>query len=115
MKELQEIRDVMNAMSQTLSGVSTGLPGATFPEGAPEETPMIKASRSTMDNVQSLFETLWGQRPRTVADVLKALEANAVPDTTTSVAVCLMRLVKRHVLRRTQKSGKWQYYKLPAG
>jgi hypothetical protein len=113
-KELDELRKLNNAIGKTLkreSPASVTVPG---PEVIFEDVPSIKAAKKTMDNIQSLFDTDWGKKARTVADVVKALEANAIPDTTTAVSVYLTRLVKKGVLRRIRKAGKYQYYKLPS-
>jgi predicted transcriptional regulator len=44
---------------------------------------------------------------------MKALEINAVSDTANAVNIYLTRLVKRGILRRIEKEGKWAYLKLP--
>jgi hypothetical protein len=112
-QELDQLQRLNNLIARTLTG--TRLVSVTVP--APEidftEAPSIKAAKSTMDNIQALFSTEWGRNPRTVSDVLKALEVNAVPDTTTAVSVYLSRLVKKGTLRRIRKSGKYQYYRIP--
>ncbi|MCS7113952.1 MAG: hypothetical protein RMJ15_09645 [Nitrososphaerota archaeon] len=77
------------------------------------DIPVIKPSRRTIENLEALFNTPWGRTPRTVAEVMKALEVNAVPDHVSSVNVYLTRLVQRGVLRRIEKEGKWAYFKLP--
>jgi DNA-binding transcriptional ArsR family regulator len=77
------------------------------------DIPVIKPSRRTIENIEALFNTPWGRTPRTVAEVVKALEVNAVPDRVSSVNVYLTRLVQRGVLRRIEKEGKWAYFKLP--
>lgn len=113
-KELDELRKLNNAIGKTLKcelPASVTVPG---PEVIFEDVPSIKAAKKTTDNIQSLFETNWGKKARTVADVVKALEANAVPDTTTAVSTYLTRLVKKQVLRRIRKAGKYQYYRLPS-
>ena len=77
------------------------------------DIPVIKPSRRTMENLESLFGTPWGRIPRSVAEVMKALEINAVPDRASSVNIYLTRLVQRGMLRRIEKEGKWAYFKLP--
>jgi len=83
---------------QELSSVSTS------------DIPMIKPSKSTTENIVSIFQTPWGRQPRTLAEVIKALETNAVPDTPEKVSVYLARLVKKGFLRRIEKDGKWAYF-----
>jgi hypothetical protein len=77
------------------------------------ETPAIKASNSTTDNIRSLFDTPWGRTPRTISEIAKALEANAVPDATPKIGTYLSRLVKRGNLRRIQREEGWSYYRIP--
>lgn len=78
------------------------------------DLPVIKASPKTMENLESLFDTPWGRTPRSLVEVMKALEVNAVPDNVSTVAVYLRRLVRRGKLRRIEKEGKWSYFKIPS-
>lgn len=75
--------------------------------------PVIKPSKKTMENLELLFNTPWGRTPRSVAEVMKALEVNAVPDQPSKVALYLARLVSRGKLRRIEKEGKWVYFQVP--
>ncbi|RLI26671.1 MAG: hypothetical protein DRO52_02165 [Candidatus Hecatellales archaeon] len=77
------------------------------------EYPSIKPSRSTTDNLQALFNTPWGQTPRSLSEVSKALEVNGVPDSPSNVTVYLKRLVAKGFLRRILKEGKYYYYRVP--
>lgn len=77
------------------------------------DIPAVKPSKRTIDSLESLFNTPWGRTPRTVAEVMKALEVNAVFDRVSSVNVYLTRLVQRGKLRRIEKEGKWVYFKVP--
>ncbi|MEM3700677.1 MAG: hypothetical protein QXL57_07430 [Candidatus Bathyarchaeia archaeon] len=120
-KELDALAEFTDKVTEKL-GLVEEIPSAE-PESAlsPEEVariptadiPAIKPSRRTMENLEALFSTPWGRTPRTVAEVVKALEVNAVPDSVPAVNVYLTRLVQRGVLRRIQKEGKWAYFKLP--
>ncbi len=83
---------------QELSSVSTS------------DIPTIRPSKSTTENLINIFQTPWGRQPRTLAEVIKALETNAVPDTPEKVSVYLARLVKKGFLRRIEKDGKWAYF-----
>jgi hypothetical protein len=114
MSDLGDVKKLTDAISKTLSGTAGAPVPVVGPEVSFEEAPAIKPAKSTTDNIQALFETEWGRKPRTVADAVKALEANAVPDTTTATSVYLNRLVKKGKLRRIQRGGKWQYYRLPS-
>lgn len=119
-KELDALADFADAVAEKLE-IAEETPTAEAVVPSPEEisktpsadVPVIKASRRTMDNLESLFNTPWGRTPRSVAEVIKALEVNAVPDRANSVAIYLNRLVQRGKLRRIEKEGKWAYIKLP--
>jgi hypothetical protein len=78
------------------------------------EAPVIKVTKRTPENVNSLFNTRWGKSPRTRDEIVKALEINAAPDTATNISVALLRLVRRGKLRRIKKAGKWIYFRIPA-
>lgn len=78
------------------------------------DIPVIEVTHSTMENIRRLFSTPWGVTPRTLAEVAKALEVNAVPDSPSSISTCLRRLVRRGVLRRIKKEGRWAYFKVPS-
>ncbi|HID18868.1 TPA: transcriptional regulator [Candidatus Bathyarchaeota archaeon] len=79
------------------------------------EYPSIKPSRSTTENLQALFNEAWGQTPRSLSEVSKALEVNGVPDSPSNVTVYLKRLVAKGFLRRILKEGKYYYYRIPEG
>ncbi len=77
------------------------------------DIPSIKSTKSTIENIETLFNTPWGRTPRSLAEIMKALEVNAIPDRVESVNVYLVRLVKRGILRRIEKDKKYQYFRLP--
>ena len=79
-----------------------------------EDVPAIKPTRSTTENIRLLFASDWGKKPRTLAEVLKALEINTVPDKAPSVNVALNRLVNTGLLRRIERDGLYHYFKLPS-
>jgi hypothetical protein len=77
------------------------------------DIPAIKPTKSTTDNLRLLFSTPWGKKQRTLGEIMKALEVNAVPDNTSNVNRYLTRLVQAGFLRRLQKEGKWAYFQIP--
>jgi hypothetical protein len=78
-----------------------------------EEMPIIKPTKSTIENIRLLFDTPWGRSPHTASEVLNALEVNAVYDRVEAVSTNLSRLVRKGVLRRLSKGGKWAYVRVP--
>lgn len=119
-KELDVLADFTDAVAEKLE-IAEETPIAEAEVPSPEEisktpsadVPVIKASHGTTDNLESLFNTPWGRTPRSLAETMKALEVNAVPDRASSVTTYLNRLVQRGKLRRIEKEGKWAYIKLP--
>jgi hypothetical protein len=109
-KELNALRQLAHWISAG-KGAELVLPTV---EKVTQEFPSIRTTRSTGGNIESLFETNWGRTPRNVAEVVRALESNAVPDSVTNVSVYANRLVKKGVLRRVKRAGKWSYYRLPS-
>lgn len=84
-------------------------------EAPTDEVPVIRATRSTQENITLLFNTEWGRTPRSSAEVARALEMNAVPDQAGAVSVYLRRLTQRGVLRRIQREGRYHYIVIPEG
>ena len=119
-KELDALVDFTDSLEEKLGVLEQE---SSEPEVAvsPEEVakistadiPVIKATKRTIDNLQAIFDTPWGRTPRNTAEIMKALEVNAVFDKGASVNVYLLRLVQRGVLRRIEKEGKWVYFKVP--
>ena len=113
----------ISAMKGLLDLAAGGTPGSQIAEASEAasvsstefnaEAPVIRASKSTTENIRSLFGTPWGRTPRGVSDVMSALENNAIPDRIESVNMALLREVKRGFLRRLKRDGKWVYYKVP--
>jgi len=120
-KELDSLACFADKVAEKLEIGEESLAIGHEPEVSPEEIekistadiPSIKSSKRTIENLESLFNTSWGKTPRTLAEIMKALEVNAIPDRMASVNVYLTRLVQRGKLRRIEKEGKYVYFKLP--
>ena len=108
---LSEI-DLMGQLVERLSEKFSMKPFKPAFEEA-EGYPVIKPAKSTMENLQAIFNTQWGATPRSLSEVTKALEVNGVPDSPSNITVYLKRLVNRGFLRRILKDGKYFYYKVP--
>lgn len=116
-KEMTSIKGLLDLATSgeteaSYSGSTMG-PSITGAEDFKSEAPVIKASKSTTENIRALFATSWGRTPRAVGEVMAALEANAVPDKIEAVNLALIREVKKGNLRRLKKEGKWVYFKVP--
>ena len=116
--EIGSISKFAEFADSKLSSQGKTYPTFAEPSAEAEETtveaPVIKVTKSTIENLRTLFETPWGRNPRSVEESSKALELNAAPDSSTVVAVGLMRLVKQGELRRIKKTGKWHYFRIPS-
>lgn len=119
-KELDALSDFTDRVAERLEITEETPPEVELLPSAEEvsktptaDIPVIKPSRRTMENLESLFNTPWGRTPRSLAEVMKALEVNAVPDNPSIINTYLTRLVQRGKLRRIEKEGKWAYLKLP--
>ena len=110
-ERIGEIAQALSEISEQVAAMSTEEKEET--EISTSDIPVIKASRSTADNILALFSTSWGRKPRTLDEVSKALEVNGVPITKESISVYLLNLIRRGVLRRLSKEGKYAYYKIP--
>lgn len=119
-KELEALTDFTESITEKLEVVEEEAPEAE-PVVSREEVanvpttdiPVIKPSKRTIENLEAIFNTPWGRTPRSIAEVMKALEVNAAFDRIESVNVYLRRLVQKGVLRRIEKEGKWGYFKVP--
>ena len=79
-----------------------------------EDVPVIRLSRSNSENIIAILKTEWGKKGRTSAEIVKALEINAVPIPPNQMSVYLHRLVKRGDARRIQNDqGVYAYYLRP--
>lgn len=120
-KELDALSEFTDKVAEKLEIVEEAPPSEGEATTTSEEVskiptadiPAIKPSKKTIDNLESLFNTPWGRTPRILAEIMKALEVNAVPDKMSSVNVYLTKLIQRGKLRRIEKEGKWAYFKLP--
>jgi len=81
------------------------------PEVSAEEeaVPPLGRPSSTMEALSELFKTEWGRKPRTLAEVMKALEANGLYYKKPVVATVLVYLIKKKELRRLGPKGNFQY------
>lgn len=116
MESLDEISSLVEALSERLSPSKQDNSMPTAQELSAvqmSDIPSIKPSKSTAENIASLFNAAWGRQPRSLAEVVKALEVNAVPDRPENVSVYLNRLVRKGYMRRIKKDGKWAYFRVP--
>ena len=70
---------------------------------------IVEKDDSCADIVEKLFSTGWGGKPRSLREVIEALTVNGVYFPKSTVAVSLMRLVKRGALRRLKSEAGFLY------
>jgi len=122
-RELDSLVNLTNSVREKLEPTEITAPSSVEEEApiseaeiarAPTaEIPSIKATKSTSANLEALFETSWGRTPHTLAEIMKALEVNAIPDVSTSVQPMLINLMHKGKIRRIKDQGKYVYFKLP--
>jgi hypothetical protein len=115
-REISSIKSFTELASSKLSvsrAPETEEQSSAYEEPSTSQAPVIRVSNSTPKNIRALFQTPWGKTPKTSDEISKALEVNAVPDSTANIGVALIRSVKRGELRRIKKGGKWVYFRIP--
>lgn len=105
------IPSLIDAASRLVSGFQMQRTESTAEVGGAEAYPHIMVSKddSCADIVERLFSTDWGGEPRTLREVIEALTVNGIYFPKSTVAVSLMRLVKRGVLRRLKSDAGFLY------
>jgi hypothetical protein len=81
------------------------------PEIAPEEEviPPLGRPSTTTEALSLLFKSDWGKKPRTLAKIMNALEANGLYYKTAVVATVLVDLIKKKEIRRLGTRRNFQY------
>jgi hypothetical protein len=74
-----------------------------------EEVPPLGRPSSTIEALSKLFKTDWGRKPRPLAEIMKALEANGLYYKKPVVAKALVDLIKKQQLRRLGAKGSFLY------
>jgi len=99
---LQELNNALKALSaveeiQEISEVSN--------QSVIEIPPVQGCSEA----LRVLMETDWGRKPRSMNEIKKALEANALYFSKGTLSGTLTTMVKRSELRRVKEEGRWKY------
>jgi len=74
-----------------------------------ESVPTIPQVQGCSDAVRSLIRTDWGKQPRSMSEIQRALEANALHFSKGTLSGTLTTMTKRGDLRRMRKGGRWKY------
>ena len=118
----EEVLSTLDSISEIVSKVSkafTEAPipskiavGAKAPVQAPVvevELPSIRAPSGVTDAILKLLSTDWGRTPRTLKELIEAMEANAVYYSVGSISGTLTRLTKEGTVRRLKKDLEYAY------
>ncbi len=83
----------------------------TGEEAPPTEypPPLGKPSTLTEALIKLMVDTGWGSKPRTLGEIMTALETNAIYYKNAAVATVLVQLVKKGKLRRLGSRGNFTY------
>lgn len=74
-----------------------------------ESVPTIPPVQGCSDAVRALIRTDWGKQPRSMSEIQRALEANALHFSKGTLSGTLTTMTKRGDLRRVRKDGRWKY------
>ncbi|HDM24235.1 hypothetical protein DRO02_05195 [archaeon] len=80
---------------------------------AEEEIPHVTAS-TCREAIIKLLSSEWGRRPRTLREIMKAMEVNAIYYPEKTVTGILTKMVKKGLLRRREGARGYEYW-LPPG
>ncbi len=99
-KGIKRVREMLSAPSAQKPAVVEAVTGAVPSIGAPD---------SLGDAVTKLLSTEWGTKPRNLAEIVEALETNALYYPKGTIATQLMRMTKAGILRRIKSGGTFAY------
>jgi hypothetical protein len=77
-----------------------------------EKYPTIPRTNQCSEAVESLLESVWGKSPRTIGELRKAMEANAIFFPKTTLSGVLVWMVKKGSLRRWKDTKRGYLYML---
>lgn len=102
--EAESIRELENALEELASkGEIQRIPGEN------ESAPRLPPVQGCSDAIRALVGTEWGKQPRSMSEIQRALEANALHFSKGTLSGTLTTMTKRGDLRRVRKSGRWKY------
>jgi len=74
-----------------------------------EELPPLPSGLGCSDAIRALLQTEWGKKPRSMAEIKEALEANAFHFSNGMLSGTLTLMTRGGHLWRVKKAGKWVY------
>ena len=101
------------AFIRGLQGVSEELPEAPPTEEVTPPTmeypPPVRSQPTLSGTLRSLMDTDWGRKPRTLSEIMTALETSGIYYSSGTVSRRLLDLVKQGNLRRLGTRGSFKY------
>jgi len=73
------------------------------------EAPVITAPKSCREAITKLMTTDWGRKPRTLSDIIDAMQMSAVYYSKPRVATELIRMTRLGILRRLKTEAGYAY------
>ena len=103
--EAESIQELDNALKELASrGEILGIT-----RGDNQITPEIPSVQGCSDAIRTLMKTDWGKQPRSMTEIKRALEANALHFSKGTLSGTLTAMTKRRDIRRLRKDGRWKY------
>ncbi|RLG59537.1 hypothetical protein DRN86_04080 [Candidatus Geothermarchaeota archaeon] len=114
---LEDVKDLLERSMGYISKMIAKLPERSYTkeikgeESIKETLPPIEVSEkeSVTSILSKIFSTKWASKPRTLREIIEALESMGLHYPKSTVAVSLMRLAKRNVIRRIKKENIYVY------
>lgn len=101
----------LKSLDEQIDQISQSLPdGASDPNDVQIAFPKLSGNVGCSEAIRQALATLWGRMgPRTMAELQRAFETNALFFSTGTLSGLLNHLTKTGDLRRLDKAGKWGY------
>lgn len=103
--EAESIQELDNALKELASRGEIQRILRENNQSAPEMPPVQGCS----DAIRALMKTDWGKQPRSMSEIKKALEANALHFSKGTLSGTLTTMTKRGDIRRARKDRRWKY------
>ena len=103
--EAESFRELNEALNMLLSAGE--LQGSSI--SGEQNIPRIRAVQGCPDALRALMKTDWGGQPRSMKEIKKALDANALYFSKGILSGTLTTMTKRGELQRVKEEGRWKY------
>jgi uncharacterized membrane protein YheB (UPF0754 family) len=109
--ETESLEELNAALKELLVAEPSNITTSTTPETQiTEEYPSLTAGLGCSDAIRTLLQSEWGKKqPRSMSEIEKALQANALYFSGGTLSGTLNLLTKYGSIRRFKKDGRWAY------